>query len=153
MKATNNKTKSTKHFDQIVAALKTGPLLDPNNLPADVPNRSLVAFYSGGKLVYIGATRAVRRYINNTCFHTRSFLVLKLARLATGFTKPVYNGGPRSLSALRNNPLFKAALIRMAAYVANSKVRVAGIAEDSKLEVFHKTVQVILKSSCHSSVQ
>lgn len=94
------------------ALMKQTPVTN-GSLPADFKGSGVYLFSEGGKSLYVGRTRDVRkRYGQHTRLssgHNSAPFAFKLARYATGFLKSNYRPGETSRAGLLLNPVFAAA--------------------------------------------
>src|SRR6516165_10415046 len=121
-----------ERFRRVVEALQ--PKLDellrmepirPDPLPADVPLCGVYLLSEGDRHLYIGRTDAMPTRLRNHCSgsHRQAAFAFKLAREATGFTRPTYQRRG-SRDELMTKVEFEAAFREAQARIRNMDLRI-----------------------------
>lgn len=129
-------------FQQLIAMspIKYG------NLPDDLPKRAIYLFSERGKHLYVGRTNNLRNRLRGHCAagarHFSAVFAFRIAREATGFTKPSY--APKGSRAdLCNHPIFASAFCDAKTRVSNMDIRYVEETDPVKqalLEIYVSTV-------------
>ena len=115
--------------------------------PKAMPVKGVYLFSEGGKHLYVGRSNNLpKRPSRHLGTHRMAAFAFKLAREATGFTKPSYKKGPESRDGLMLNPVFLAAFNAAKERIRTMDVRFVG-EEDQERQILLEIYCAIVLSA------